>query len=375
IVRTVTQLEAVAAAELLRGCHGEVKTAIVAHQLRIPPEEACARLQQAGGRIRRTIQAVPTARTTSLATAPDLVIGVDGGGTSTTAILADAVTGRVLGRGTAGPSNIQSVGVAAGLEALEKSIERAFVAADRPRAKVGAACLGLAGIDRQEGHDIIQNWAGRFELCTTLRVANDATLLLAAGTPAGWGLAVIAGTGSIAFVRTPDGQVGRCGGWGHTLGDEGSAYMIALAGLRAACRSHDQIAPATTLVPKFLERMNLAAPPDLIPAIYRGPWDRSAIAGLAPIVFSAATEGDGVAQGILTDEATALAMTAAAAVRNHGLPRDCPLALTGGVFQHSPIYRTAFESALERLGLQPTPRELVTDPAQGAVILARGGRR
>ncbi len=375
LVRTVAGVKTAEADALLTDCGGEVKTAIVAKLAGLTPDAARQRLRDSGGRIGPVVAGVgrATAVVTGRPHRPDLVIGVDGGGTNTVALLADRATGAVLGRGVSGPSNIQSVGVEAGLKALDAAIDRAFAAANLPRAKVGSIALGLAGIDRQEGLDVIHGWAARAEVADRLRTANDATLLLAAGTPDGWGLAVIAGTGSIAFVRSATGEVGRCGGWGHTLGDEGSAYLLALNGLRAACRAADRVGPATELLPKFLTRMNLAGAPDLIPAIYRGPWDRAAIAGMAPVVLEAAESGDAVAGGIVRAEATELAHTAAAAVRNLGLPATLPVALAGGLLVGSAAYRAAFLAALTADGVTPAPATLVRDPACGAVILARAG--
>jgi N-acetylglucosamine kinase-like BadF-type ATPase len=226
-------------------------------------------------------------------------------------------------------------------------------------------------VDRREGHDVIAGWVTRGAVATQLETANDATLLLAAGTPTGWGLAVIAGTGSIAFVRSESGEVGRAGGWGYTLGDEGSAYMLALRGLRAACRAVDRAGDGTVMLRRFLERMNLGSPPDLIPAVYRGPWDRAAIAGMAPVVLAAADAGDAVAAGIVRDEATDLARTAAAAVRNLGLPGELPVALAGGLLVGSVAYRGAFLEALAALGVTPNPVTCVEAPALGAVVIAR----
>ncbi|WP_143393451.1 N-acetylglucosamine kinase [Fimbriiglobus ruber] len=303
---------------------------------------------------------------------PDLVVGIDGGGTRTLALLARADTGEVLGRGSGGPSNIQSVGVDGALKALDEAIDSAFAAAGVSRARVAGATLGLAGVDRNEGLDIIFGWGDRIGLADHMSVANDATLLLAAGTPDGWGLAVIAGTGSIAFVRKPDGELGRCGGWGHTLGDEGSAYQIAVRGLRASCRAADLCAPPTVLLERFLKRMGLHEAPDLIPAVYRGPWDRAAIAGTAPLVLEAAAEEDAVATDIVRSEAAELAETARAAVVNHGLPRTgIPVALAGGVLLGSETYRTYFLTALRNAGIEYGPVQLVPEPAAGAVVLAR----
>lgn len=302
----------------------------------------------------------------------DLVLGIDGGGTSTQCLLADLATGDVLGRGESGPSNIQSVGVPAGLAALDECIDRAFAAAHLNRATVASVCLGLAGVDRQEGVDVIHAWAARVKLAGRVAVANDAPLLLAAGTPDGWGLAVVAGTGSIAFVKTADGRDGRCGGWGHLLGDEGSAYSIALTGLRAACRSFDGVTPPTTLVERFVQQMNLASPPEFIHAVYRGAWDRSAIAGLAPVVFAAAAAGDATADAIVSEQATELARTAARAVTANGLPTaGVPVALAGGVLTRGERFRERFLAALTDAGVTPGPVRVVTEPAAGAVVLAR----
>jgi N-acetylmuramic acid 6-phosphate etherase len=372
IVRTVCATDEATAAGLLERSGGEVKTALVMHLSGVDAASAREKLVQANGRVVLAVGTIAKVeKTVERTIRRDLVLGFDGGGTQTTVLLAEIATGTILGRGVGGASNIQAVGVENGLKALDDGVDRAFAAAGIPRSTVTAACLGLAGIDRQEGLDVIHGWAGRVALAETVRVANDATLLLAAGTPEGWGLAVIAGTGSIAFVRTQSGTVGRCGGWGHLLGDEGSAYRIAVNALMSACRAADGVGPPTDLLNAFPKAMNLPGPPDLIPAVYRGGWDRTAIAGLCPIVLSLAADGDDVAAEILASEAWDLANTAAGAVRNHGLPTDgVPIALAGGVLLKSEQYRLMVLKNLRSLGVQPGPVALVEDPAIGAVTLA-----
>jgi N-acetylmuramic acid 6-phosphate etherase len=374
IVRIITNTDPTAAVELLNAANGEVKTAIVAHLGKTDAATARRTLAEHAGRIKPALSALGNITSsiiqTELPRRPDLLLGIDGGGTSTIAILADA-NGKQLGRGVAGPSNIQAVGVDGGLRALDDSIARAFQSANLPKSTVGSICLGLAGIDRQEGLDVIHGWANRQRVADRVRVANDATLLLAAGTPEGWGLAVIAGTGSIAFTQTPAGTPGRCGGWGYLLGDEGSAYSLALNALRVACRSHDGVLPPTALIDLLVKKMNLSGPPDFIPAVYRGAWDRSAIAGLAPLVLECAESGDALAKKIVTEQATELGRTAAQAVKAAGLHiQPVPVALAGGVLVNSASYRDTLLATLRDNGVPVGGVQLVPEPVLGAVVLA-----
>jgi N-acetylglucosamine kinase-like BadF-type ATPase len=301
-----------------------------------------------------------------------LVLGIDGGATSTVALLADSISGAVLGRGMSGPSNIQAVGEDTALRALDEAVRAAFVAAGRRYEMVAAAALGLAGIDLNEGVDLIRSWATRVDLTDKISVANDATLLFAAGTPEGWGLAVVAGTGSIAFTLDRDGREARAGGWGYLLGDEGSAFRLGLLGLRAACRAADRIGPPTELLPLLLKSLGSNDPRDFIPAVYRGAWDKAAIAGLAPVVSEAAEGGDATARAIFEEQARELARTAAGAVAVGGLSRDrVPIALTGGLVLRNDLFRERFLANLQALGVTAGPVGLVDDPAVGAVVLAR----
>ena len=373
IVARITGLDVEASALLLGSCDGEVKTALVTHTCRVDADAARLKLAGTGGRVGPLLRAAHPAKPLEglSPVGDDLVIGVDGGGTKTFAVLADRATGAALGRGAAGPSNVMAVGTEAGLAAIATAIERAFAAANRPNCQVAAATLGLAGVDRQSGLELVRGWATRSAIARDVLIANDATLLLAAGTPDGWGLATIAGTGSIAFVRDPAGTVRRAGGWGYVLGDEGSAYRLTLAALHAVCHAADGAGPSTALTDALLRAMSVADVPNLIPAIYQGPWDRAALAGLAPVVLAAA-ESDVVAAEIVASGAADLALTAAAAVQSQALPAGpVPTALAGGLLLGSERYRTAFLSALRSHGIEVGPVMPVAEPALGAVVLAQ----
>ncbi len=299
----------------------------------------------------------------------NLLLGLDGGGSKTLALLAGA-DGSVLGRGIAGASNYQNIGEIAAWAALDAAIAAAFADAALAPSAVAAVGLGLAGVDRPEDRALFEGWAaGRFGGAPVV-IANDAELVLAAGTPDGWGIALISGTGSIVFGRSPQGEMARAGGWGHILGDEGSGYAIGVEALRAVMRAFDGRGPATALTDAVLAHWSLKTPPDLVGRVYRESGGTAEIATLAALVDGAAGDGDAVAVDILRAAGRELAITVQAVARRLALPMPAPCALAGGVIVRGQVVRTAFLAAAEALGLRLDPITPVTEPAQGAIRLA-----
>lgn len=367
IVREVTGLSQEAAAELLERCGGEVKTALVVHLGGVEVETARERLRQAQGRVRTALRGLSRG-STEPASGP-WILGVDGGGTQTTALLARLHPGgnswEVLGRGTAGSSNLRAVGVSAALAALDLALREALAAAGVSGRTVRAACFGLAGAGRSAEQRLVREWAEQRLGTAAVEVVEDALLPLAAGTPEGWGLAVIAGTGSMAFAQNAAGQAARSGGWGWLLGDEGSGYALVQAALRAVLRAADGRAPATLLTERLLAACGLTQPEELVEYVY-GRADRATLAALAPVVLECASR-DAVAHRLVQDGAAELAAIAATAAARVALPSAVPLALAGGLFLASRMYRDRFLHALAEQGYQAHPLTRVSEPALGAV--------
>jgi N-acetylmuramic acid 6-phosphate etherase len=277
----------------------------------------------------------------------------------------------VLGRGIGGPVNPQAVGFPAALENLNAAVSAAFAEAYLPRAPVESAVLAAAGSDREANRAAFMQWAHDSRLAKRFLVVHDALPVLMAGCPAGWGIALISGTGSLAFGRAPDGRAARSGGWGYLIGDEGSAYAVALAGLRAAAQAADGRAPSTQLLDAFLERFRLARAEELIPAVYAIQNDRAALAALAKIVHQTAAGGDAAAQNILDRAARDLAqMVAAVARRLDFAPSSFPLALTGGMLLDSADLRDGLRAALLDAGYGEITPVSVPEPVRGALQLA-----
>lgn len=333
----------------------------------------------------------------------ELIIGVDGGGSKTIALVADgtgchmppkgaACEPYVLGRGSAGPSNYHVVGLATATEAVETAITVAIEEAgeDQDSAVVNTICLGLAGMGRPEDRAMIQRWATERFAGARVTVVTDAQLVLAAGTPQGWGLALISGTGSLVYGEDSTGRCARAGGWGYLLGDEGSGYAIGVAALRAIARAADGRGPQTALTAAVLDAWRLSQPQDLIAFAYQVNVGRAEIASLASLVDTTACDGDAVAGEISAAAGRELALALQTVSRRlafgegtPGTPDDVgrgrgwslaapgvPCALAGSVLVHGKRVRAALLESAATVGLRLDPISLVPEPALGALLLA-----
>lgn len=304
----------------------------------------------------------------------ELVLGIDGGGTKTTAWLARLDTPderSLLGTGHAGPSNPQAVGFEQAGRVIDEAIDRAFAQAEIPRGTVAAACLAVAGGDRHDDRRRLTEWAHARELARRFFVANDAEPILAAGTPQGWGIALIAGTGSFAFGRNRDGERARAGGWGYVFGDEGGGYDLGRQALIAVARAADRRGPATDLQATVRHRLGITDDQALIPAIYGEPFDRRRVASLADLVSECAAAGDAVALEIIQRAAVQLAEIVAAVADQLRLSADVPLALAGGLLLNSPLLRPLVEHELAGRGCGISTICEVRQPVWGAVKMAQ----
>lgn len=303
----------------------------------------------------------------------ELLLAVDGGGTTTQALVTDR-QGQVLGRGLGPGSNHHRVGfdqlrraVAAAVEEALRPVAGPPTRAGEPawrRVPLAAACFGLAGVDTPEDEERVASWARAEAIAPLLRVVNDSELVLAAGTPEGWGIALISGTGSVCLGRAPDGETVRVGGWGYLFGDEGSGYQVALRALRLASQTADGRAEASALLDAVLRHWSLDRPSDLIARAHAPTTSQAEIARLAVVVLELAETGDADACAIVDEAAHELARHVDAAARRLGLTAP-PLALAGGLMTAG--LRHAVRAALRT---EVSAVTHVADPPRGAVVLA-----
>jgi N-acetylglucosamine kinase-like BadF-type ATPase len=258
-------------------------------------------------------------------------VGVDGGGTKTVAVVMDSQH-HILGEGTAGPSNPLRIGVANTVVAVREAIDRACAAAKVRRSDIVAAQVGLAGARREEVRACVRDALSDISV-GIIEVVADAEIALYGATGGGPGLVVIAGTGSICCGVNSKGRQAWAGGWGPTVGDEGSGAWLARRGLGAVAKAEDGRGPRTSLTDVACNYFHVTAAEDLSTAIYAPTITNERLAGFGKHVIQAAKAKDQVAREIVTQAGVELSQTVAAVIRRLKLERDqFPVAYVGGVF-------------------------------------------
>lgn len=259
------------------------------------------------------------------------VVGVDGGGTKTRAVVLDADF-RVFGEGLAGASNPLRVGIAGAAAAIREAIDRACEAAQLRRTDLIAAEIGLAGARRRELNARMREALLGLGIGEVV-VVGDADIALYGATEGEPGLIVIAGTGSICCGINARRKTVCAGGWGPIAGDEGAGAWIARRALRAIAHAVDGRGPATSLTSAACTYFHVSDPDDLSTAIYAPTMTNERLAGFGKYVIESAKARDRVAREILCEGGRELGSAAVAVIRNLKLEREAfPVAYVGGVF-------------------------------------------
>ena len=298
------------------------------------------------------------------------VIGVDGGGSKTVAVVLDE-QGQVAGRGQGGSANHHHVGLPGMRAALTQAIQAALQSVGIGLDQVRAMTWALAGVDRPEERRSLLDLAAELAPGTTVQIENDALAALVGGVGTRRGVVLIAGTGMIVYGE--DGQEGkaRAGGWGYLL-ELGGGYSLGRAALRAITLAHDGCRLPTRLACRVLAALNLAQPTDIVAWLYAPDRQVAEIAALAPVVLAEAEAGDVVALDITAQAADALAEAVEAVARRLELDiNQFPLVLAGSLLTGNLLYRELVTQAVRGRVPFAQPMLPYADAAVGAAWLAR----
>ena len=298
------------------------------------------------------------------------LLGVDGGGTKTLAVVADT-DGNVLGFARTDPTNFQIVGVTGAKRGLKDAVEQALAAADLVPDDIAHATYGISGADRERDFDTVHSFVEPVNPAPQYLLCNDTTIALRAGTPDGVGIALIAGTGAntIGFNRDYDQK--KVGGLGPFTGDYGSAGDLAQKAMVAAMKGYDGRGPKTVIEQMFCEALNVEEIVDIIEFSFIEHYRPISIREFAPLPFRAAKMGDKVALRLLTQTGKEVgheAVTCAKALFKKDEAFD--IILAGSVFQKGehPAMIDAMTAHIKRRFPNANIHKLEAEPCVGALL-------
>lgn len=265
-------------------------------------------------------------------------IGVDAGGTHSTAIAYD-LNGKELGRAEGGPGQINA-DYEGGINNIADTINELLdkIDGDCMRVLVGIAGLSVVG----NAPEVAATISSRINNLPT-RAITDSLLALYSGLEGEDGALVIAGTGSV-FNGLQDGHLIAVGGYGNILGDEGSGYAIAKSAMQSALLSWDK-REDNALIPMFTKFFNVEHMDECNAKFYK--MANSEVAGMAVHVAKLADQGDPDASAVIKEQAHLLARDIIIGLDRYEDPKPMKIALTGSVLANNEMLRNLMEDEVK----------------------------
>jgi N-acetylglucosamine kinase-like BadF-type ATPase len=295
-----------------------------------------------------------------------MLLGIDGGQTSTTTALARP-DGTVVWRGIGGRQD--HLGLPGGMTLLRDGLAEAI--AGMPPTEITSAVAGMTNVDDPDPRTGIVAGAIRELIAVDhVRVTTDRVSCWAGASGGRPSALVIAGGGAISYGDNGRGQTAYSGGWGYLLGDEGSATHVGLQAIRAALRDCDGRGEPTALTE--LVRTEFAVP-DLVsikPIIYDAAFSRARFGALAPKVVALAGT-DRAAAEIVAAAGRELALLARAVLAEIFEPDEpTPVHLVGGMFAAGAPVLDPLRAELARTHPAALAANAPHAPLLGALVLA-----
>jgi N-acetylglucosamine kinase-like BadF-type ATPase len=295
-------------------------------------------------------------------------LGVDIGGTKSHAVISDE-TGQVLGFGAGGTGNHEMIGLD-GFSAVVDSVTRQalIMAGLEPQALTGLG-MGIAGLDWPSDEPVHREIIRQLGFTAPIALVNDAVIGLVAGSRNGWGISVVAGTGSNCRGRDQNGNEGRVSGVGQWSGEYGGGGDLLRRAMHSVTKAWTCRGPETTLSQKFVEYVGARDVMDLLEGLSRGRYHLDATAIM--VVFEAVREQDAVAIEAVRWLGCELGSLAIGVVRQlHFEDLAFDLVLTGSVYKGSPLIAESVGQTVHEVAPQATLVRLNAPPVVGAVMLA-----
>ena len=296
-----------------------------------------------------------------------IFLGVDTGGSKSHAVLVDQ-SGRILALARGGSGNPDEIGYDGLAGLLNELVHEACRQAEVGLDKISAAGFGIAGLDWDSQIPAARQAVGAAGLTCPFEVVNDIVLGLYAGTQAGWGIAVGAGTGCNCRGRDRHGREGRMVGYGLPFGEAAGATELVEWAVRAVALAWTQRGAATSLSEVYVRLAGVTSVAELLEGLALGRLRLSPQAALA--IIAEAQAGDAVAGQLMAWAGSELASMVCGVARQLKFGQTPFEVVTmGSLFRAGAMILTPFRDALLRAYPLAEVVQLTAAPVCGAALL------
>ena len=289
-------------------------------------------------------------------------IGIDGGG-SRSRLAAMDKNGTVIGEAYGGATNISAESYESVVLTINYLLNELFTNHNLDIKDCIAVCVGSAGASTGDNAKLTEQIFRDLGYNGTLKIMNDAELVLHSETNGEAGAIIISGTGSVGYSLDNDGNIFRVGGWGHLIDDDGSGYRIGMNAIKAALIDFDGRGDKTILTEMVSAHFGGITLDKLTSYVYGDSFNKAEIAKVARLVRDAANDGDKVAIAIEQKAAKGLLTIARALINRAGLSEH-KIVLSGGILLRFQNVQDAFCEGL----LKEFPKMQIVQIAEGAEV-------
>lgn len=295
-----------------------------------------------------------------------LLLGVDGGGTKTHAVVVD-LSGNIVATAAHSGANWERTGLTAAEIILQEIIHRVLDLTGSTSQDIDAATFALAGIDWESDLELFKPVAKLLNLGQRAVFVNDSIAALFAGSPSGIGCVSIAGTGGKTSGRN---QTQTLQTMGMDLGEGGGAGQLVSLALDYIARVYHGVEKPSELTQLILKESGFKDETALFKAVAR--YEYRLDEELAPKIFSLATDGDSGAIAITNLVAAQHASDVVAMINRLGLANTAvPVVRAGGLHTAGcATFDLTFEKVLKSAQPGACSKVLSISPVYGAVVHA-----
>lgn len=297
-------------------------------------------------------------------------LGIDGGGTKTKYLLINENLKKVA-ESEGSTIHIHQVGIEGIKTQITENIAKICNEANITVKDINYIFAGVPGYG--ESIDDMNKIDKAFKdiMEVPYSIDNDAVNGWAGGTACKPGVNVVAGTGSIAYGRNSEGKLARCGGFGPGIGDDGSAYWIALKTINEYTKQKDGRKEKTVLVDILEKEYKITYKYEIVEIVFnRLKFNRTDLAKFSTICFLAAEAGCPACREIFRQSAESIFEHIKAIAKDLNFTGEFVVSYTGGVFKSGKYVLEPLKEMIKESGLKCYLQEPALDPWNGSALLA-----